>query len=183
MRDWICSATLLGIFVGMSGAQAGSCTTTTLAVTHGSSGSNVYGSGSGCILKPIVQVWAALKTEQTMSFDGSTLVSSNLRSDSPAGVLYSYENNYTAGGIFSVSWTMQWNHMLKSGSVTQPSEIEVRYSKVDGTSFISFWQGIITLEQSGAGATAVTLRNEINASQTDENDAAATVQQIFDKLK
>jgi len=180
MRKLIFLIALISV-LGSFTAQAETCTQDSLTLTHGDTGDFVYGNGAGCILRPIKDVWAALQTESGMSFDGSSLDSSE-QVTPPQGVLTTYQNSYSAnGGI--VSWQMDWHNMVKSGTAQNPQVVQVHYVKVSGTDFISYWEGDILLRAQNSGATLLTFTNKIHAAQTDENDAAATIQQIYNKLK
>jgi hypothetical protein len=78
---------------------------------------------------------------------------------------------------------MDWSSILKAGSAQNPTALQVHYLKVDGTSFIGYWEGTIDLQADGSNSTKIAIRNQIHATDTSQSDSADTVQQIFDKLK
>jgi len=140
-----------------------------------------WGQGGGCINRPIRDAWGVTHNQPVMVWDGVTTSQFAPLAAIP-GSTHVYEVQYTVKDFITVHWTMDWVHAVLDGTIAAPKHIIVNYRKVAGTTYIPYWEGTLDLQELAPGVTAFAMRNQVNASQTSSDDAASTVQGVFDHL-
>ena len=149
-------------------------------------GSYVFGQGGGCINRPLREVWAVAMNNSLLTWDG-TSNSSNVAA-SPSGVTKTFEVHYSAtrkylGFPFTVTWDMDWFHILQKGTVQDPEKILINFHRYQGTTHIPYWEGSIVIQRVTDQITGVYVRNQIHADQTGVDDATSASTQIVQKYR
>lgn len=152
-------------------------------VESGEGDTYVWGQGGACIFRPLREVWAVTHNQPLMVWKNVDSSSYTLQSDPPTGVTHFYQVNYLVKKFIDVHWTMNWYHSIRQGTQQIPLQILINYTKISGTRFISYWEGSMILHEVTPDITAISMRNQVNASQTDASDAGKTVQQMIEKLR
>lgn len=152
-------------------------------VSKGTESGFVWAEGGACIFRPLREVWGVSHNQSLMVWDGVDSSNFTERFDRPEGVFHFYEINYFVDEIIDVEWTMNWYHSVRQGSFDQPLQILINYKKVKGTRFIPYWEGSIILHQVTPDITSISMRNQIRASRTDEDDAENTIRDVVQKLR
>lgn len=150
--------------------------------THGSRDGYDWGSGGGCIHRPIREVLAVSLNRPLMVWnevDDSTF----LQYSPPDHVNYFFSVTYNVHRIITVSWNMDWYYTIKAGDLANPQKILINYKKTKGTSHISYWEGSIVLDHVNDSVTSLTMLNQINADQTSAQDAEDAVKDVYGKLR
>lgn len=143
----------------------------------------VWAEGGACIFRPIREVWAVSHNQPIMVWDGVDSWNATEKPDRPEGVSHFYEIYYFVDRIIDVNWTMNWYHSVRQGTFEGPSQVLINYKKIKGTRFIPYWEGAIILHQVTPEITSISMRNQIRASQTDEDDASNTILDVVQKLR
>jgi len=154
-----------------------------LQISKGSQDDFVWAEGGACVFRPIREVWAVSHNQPVMVWEGVDSSNATERADRPDGVSHFYEVYYFVDRIIDVNWTMNWYHSVRQGSFDAPSQVLINYKKIKGTRFIPYWEGSIILHQVTPDITSISMRNQIRASQTDEDDAASAISDVIQKLR
>lgn len=152
-------------------------------ISKGSQDEFVWAEGGACIFRSIREVWAVSHNQPVMVWDGVDSWNATAKSDRPEGISHFYEIYYFVDRIIDVNWTMSWYHSVRQGTFEGPSQILINYKKIKGTRFIPYWEGAIILHQVTPDITSISMRNQIRASQTDEDDAVSTIRDVVQKLR
>lgn len=140
-----------------------------------------WSQGGGCIERPLREIWGVTHNQPHMiweQIDDATFETLT----PPEGFSHAYSIVYIKKAFITVDWTMIWTHALVRGTPEAPEQVVVNYRRIEGTSYLPYWEGTILLEALDTGVTSVTIRNQINASRTDEDDAAGTITNLLARL-
>lgn len=154
-----------------------------VSVVHGDTRKFVWGEGYGCLHRSIGELWDLTRDNDLMRWVGVNESESHVVPGDAKEGEQQIEVHYTVKRFITVRWVMDWLHQLVKGSAQEPQQIVISYHKKKGTRFIPFWEGTITLERVGPDVTVFRMRNNVNARSISSKDAAATVQQVYAKLK
>ena len=145
--------------------------------------SYIWGQGGTCVMRPLREVWAVSQNQPLMVWSKVSSSDYKVRSDLPSGISFFYEVNYVVHNLLTVDWTMEWYHSIKQGTEKAPQQILINYKKVNGTTYIRYWEGSIWLDQIQPNVTAVTIRNQVNASQQGLDEVEITVREVLQKFR
>jgi hypothetical protein len=152
--------------------------------SSGNDGHHDFAIGGGCIPRPIREVWAASQNGAAWAWSDATERSFGPQTSSDPRVAFLFEGAYSAGNSpFTQDWTMQYFHVLSTGTTAQPLRVILTYKKVQGTSYISYWQGTVDLRVVRGEMTAVAVRNDLSAAMQGPSDAEAAVRDVVTRLR
>lgn len=141
-----------------------------------------WGHGEGCIGRSLREVWAVLHNQSLLVWEGVDKVDAQVNHELPANAVFGYRVKYFVDDIIDVDWTMDWYHSLISGTLQKPIRLIVNYKKISGTRYISYWEGSLVLDYVAPRITSFKMRDQINASRTNADDAAGSVKDVYQKL-
>jgi hypothetical protein len=153
-----------------------------LDVSSGETNDYIWARGGGCLHRNIKDVWAAALNQSLMDWNDVDEHRSS-RLTAPANVSHYYSAHYEVHNIITVRWDMDWYHSVQRGSLQAPERILVNYKKVNGTSYISYWEGNFILEKVNDEVTSFAMANQINASRNNEEDTRGAVRDVYNKLR
>lgn len=150
--------------------------------SHGHDGAANFdwGQAGGCVNRSFDETWLALQNHNQLIFKDVTSTTFTTM-ETPEGFAHYYQAKYMVKNSFplpSVDFTVDWFHSLRNGTFEQPKQVVIRYKKVRGTKYIGYWEGSITLDYIRPGVTSVTVRNQINATRQNDQDAENTARDL-----
>ncbi len=144
-----------------------------------------FSNGGGCIRRPLREVWAASLNWGSIQWNhtGRAQVQS-MQPPSPS-VLLNYRVHYRVNPIpfVVVDWSLDWQHILKTGTVEQPVDLLIQFTKTSGTSHITAWNGSIELNELSPDLTSFALDVELLATGKGSADPKNQVFELHEKLK
>jgi hypothetical protein len=150
----------------------------------GNDGYHDFAIGGGCILRPLREVWAAAQNGAAWAWSDATERSFESQTPTDPRVAFLFEAAYSAGSSpFTQDWTMQYFHVLSAGTTAQPLRVILTYKKVQGTSYISYWQSTVDLRVVHGDMTAVAVRDDLSAALQGPSDAEAAVRDVVTRLR
>ena len=167
----------VGAFQVKSGEETGA---DDAALTDELDSKYMWGQGGGCIFRATRDAWGALHNQPLMVWDGVSESTFTTVAPLP-GATHRYQVQYIVRDIVTVKWKMDWHHSLQQGTLLAPQQVTVNYRKVEGTTYIPYWEGTVVLKDLAPGVVAFAMRNQVNAAQTSADDAASSVRDIFTK--
>ena len=186
----------ISVSMGIQGSaaqadQAGPCvpdaqgnTSNSISVSTGSEENFDWGEATACVARPIRDAWGVLHNQDLIIWGGVNESSYETRTDLPAGFSHFYEVNYKVKQfIITVSWVMDWLHQLTQGTMQDPKEVKITYSKVSGTSYIEYWEGTVTLNAISPTLTQVTVHNAVKAERQNAEKAGETAHDLLAKIQ
>lgn len=142
-----------------------------------------WGEGGACVKRPIDEVWAVFHNQPLLVWKDIDRSNHEAQPPSEENATHLYRVHYEVDKIFTVEWDMEWTHKLVKGTLDDPEVVTITWNKVDGTRYIPYWKGTVQLEKLSDGVTGISVRNQISASQTDEEEAGATVTSMVEKAR
>ena len=184
---------VLGGFHGLTAQadQTGLCvpdaqgnTSNSIFVNTGSEENFDWGEASACVARPIRDAWGVLHNQDLIVWGGVNESSYESRTDLPAGTSHFYEVNYKVKKfIITVEWVMDWLHQITQGTMQDPKEVKITYSKVSGTSYIEYWEGTVTLNAISPSLTQVVVHNAVKAERQNAEKAGQTAHDLLAKIQ
>lgn len=138
--------------------------------------------GGGCVLRPLAETWSVTRTAAAVTWAKSSVT--RFDQVSSPHVDFLFRAGYEAGPrIFRQKWEMEWYHTVLEGTASAPKRVVINYKKVNGTGYISYWQGSIELKEMRPHVTSVLMRNEVSAAQTGPDDVAQGIRDMVAHLR
>ncbi|MCB0403573.1 MAG: hypothetical protein KDD51_02235 [Bdellovibrionales bacterium] len=150
--------------------------------SKGFDGSHYYAEGGGCIERPLLDTWAVTHNGDALKWSEASIKSPMVRTPTEE-VLFLFTTHYEAGSLIKPNWKINWYHTIANGTFEAPERILIVYKKEWGTSFISHWEGNITLERLDENVTAFSMYNSISGTRIDEKNAVGGVHDLLDNFR
>jgi hypothetical protein len=151
---------------------------TVIIAKKGNNGQHDFAQGGGCVGRSLAEVLAVTHNQEFVHWSKANLKGFQIVSDPRVDFLM--KANYAAGPFpFTQKWLMEWYESVTEGTIAAPKHIVINYKKVQGTSYISFWQGSLDLIEVADNVTSFAMEDQVTAAQTGPEESAASVAELL----
>lgn len=135
----------------------------------------------GYVHASVAETWAALRVAE-VNVDRRSAVAWTVEDYEATPYDFAYLLHVTIQDVVEVEMDVEWRHGAIEGSVDAPTEVAIRYDKIDGTIFVPLLEGSILLHRVTDEVTELELIQNMQSAAPGLDKLEASTTDLFNEV-